>query len=79
MNSENAIHCYNYTDLSSPARAPGEVCSSRVGAGPTEEDPVIRVPSEEAGGGALGSPDLSRSQGRGSTHHWDEFVSFHER
>ena len=43
--------------------ATGEVCSSRVGAGPAEEDPVVRVPPEEAGGGALGSPALPRRQG----------------
>lgn len=42
---------------------PGEVCPSRVGAGSAEEDPVVWVPPEEAGGGALGSPTLPRCQG----------------
>lgn len=42
---------------------PGEVCSSWVGAGSAEEDPVVWVPPEEAGGGALGSPTLPRCQG----------------
>lgn len=41
----------------------GEVCSSRVGAGPAEEDPVVRVPAEEAGRGALGSPAVPRCEG----------------
>ena len=49
--------------------SPGEVCSSRVGAGPAEEDPVVRIPPEEAGRRALGSPALPRSQGKGRTHH----------
>ncbi|TMS22610.1 DNA-directed RNA polymerase III subunit RPC5 [Larimichthys crocea] len=40
----------------------GEVRSSRVRAGSAEEDPVVRVPPEEAGRGALGSPALPRRQ-----------------
>lgn len=47
---------------------PGEVRSSRVRAGSAEEDPVVWVPPEEAGRGALGSPALPRRQGGGSTH-----------
>lgn len=68
----------NYTDLMCRCQpvisktfcpAAGEVCSSRVRAGPAEEDPVVRVPPEEAGRGALGSPAVPRRQGRGGSHH----------
>lgn len=53
---------------------PGEICSSRVRAGSAEANPVIRVPSEEAGRGALGSPALPWCQGRGSTRHYTAFL-----
>lgn len=49
------LSCLN---ISCTTSTPGEICSSRVRAGPTEEDPVVRVPPEEAGRGALGSPTL---------------------
>lgn len=54
------------SNISCTSSIAGEVCSSRVGAGPTEEDPVIRVPPEEASRRALGSPTLPRRQGAGA-------------
>jgi len=44
----------------------GEVFPAGVGAGPPAEGPVLRLPPEEKGGGALGPPALPQPQGRGS-------------
>lgn len=42
----------------------GEVLAPGVGAGPPAPGPVIRVPAEEAGGGAVGPPALLRFKGK---------------